>query len=566
MTQLIQSLNRPLANKLKEVVTPDEKIYFCIEGAKRNAIVGTDKKLVAISAGSFRGSISYSYSYDNIMDIKINPPLHGKYITMDIIAVNEDKELKPKLYFDPEQKKIIRQVLAKISSLSNTYTYKEEIKEIRAYKSKGKLVVPMKNILGKIFKETISHEEKVILSVSLGDTQGVVITDIRILLFKINEVDDTYKVGDFLLEDITDILYSVGIVTGQLQIITSDTTVLKKKLREQELLEVDNVISFSKKNYEGVMELVYKNLDTLVNGEEADRNDILNEAVSLEDLNIKKNGTDRSNKIKEKKIEKRRKKDKKIRKSEAPPSRGKKTNIFIDPKLEEVAVKLSKEILEEIYTDSQPFIYNYDIVKQIADEVVRHSFPELVSPELVDLVAAKIIGSIPKKNSADSFEKEETFIDEMDGFQENFDFVPGEEVNIDIDDFMVGEEDTGDTNKASSNNILKEKLDKFTSLKNISAALLLERKTGNLISQSFIEPGSYYKTCKIANKFLRANKKLSIFVKSPSQWLVEYQDGLIYLDKITVKYLLMIVGTKNSNFGTLKLFIEKIKKELKSKL
>jgi len=567
MSELIQNLSKPLANKCKEVITPEEKIYFCIEGARRNAIVGTNKKLVAISAGSFRGSTSYSYSYDNILDIKINPPLHGKYITMDIIAVNEDNEFKPKLYFDPDQKKILSQILNKISTLSNSYIYKEEIKEIRSYQSHVKLVVPMKNVLGKIFDKTVDPEEKIIICVSIGDHQGLVVSDKNIFIFKINEGEDKYKAGKFPLEDISEILYSAGIVTGQLQIVTPTSPVIKKKLREQELLEIDNILSFGKKNYEGVMEVVYQKLKKLVYGNEEEKKEILQEGDVIKESNLKKLSKRRESPVEEKIIEKENKLEKeKIEKKDKKTPARRKTGIIVDSKLEDVAVKLSKEILEEIYTDSQPFIYNREIVKQIAEEVVKHSFPELASSNLIDLVTNKILGSIPgEKVKKKGLNVEESFIEEIDSFSESSDFSSeNSQMDIDIDDFLTEDNDIKEERTITS--VIEVKLRDFTDLKNVCAALLMDRKTGKVISESLIEDGNYHESFRIANKFLKPNKKLNIFSRTPSQWLVEYEQGLIYLDKLTSKHLLMIVGTKDSNFGTLKLFIEKIKKDLKNNL
>ena len=220
MSELIQKISVPLLKKLKESIGKDEKIYFCIEGVKGNSLIGTNKKLYVITAGSFKGCLSYAYDYDNIQDIKITPPLYGPHITMNIIADKEDKELKPRLYFNVDQNELLKEVLTKISSISKSYTYIEPIKEMSITQSDTNFIVPMKNILGKMYKENIKSSEKVSLSLSLGDFQGLVITDKRVLIFKINEKNKTTKVGTFSLDEITAVEYSVGLVTGNLQIIT----------------------------------------------------------------------------------------------------------------------------------------------------------------------------------------------------------------------------------------------------------------------------------------------------------------------------------------------------------
>lgn len=574
MSKLIQKLSGSLGKKFKEVISPDETVYFCIQGAPGNAFIGTDRKLVAISAGSFKGTISYSYDYDNIVDIKIDPPLHGQYITLNIMAAREDKELKPKLYFETNQKKVLGKILAKISSLSNTYTYTEEMKEVSAHQTDIKLIVPMKNVLKEIFDETITSTDRYIICVSIGEHQGIVVTDQKVLIFKINETEETYETGEFLLDEIKQIDYSVGLVTGHLQIITPDVTVIEKRMREQDLININNIICFSKKNYAGLMEIVYKKLKEIVDADKEERENIFQDAARVKSSELKKRvekknlpgkklktSDEENEKIEEEKNRAKSKvKKQKPEKSSTRPAekRQNKNNL----NLEEIANKLSQDILAEIIEDEET-VYTKEVVKQITEEVLLYSFPDLISSGITATITDKVMGfldkKIPKKKV---FEKD--FLDESDEIPEEMDYViDSPAINIDTDAFLS---DNEEKIPEQTEPLLDAKLAEFTSLKNICGALLINSKTGNTVCSSIVDDEDYSRISNISNDFLKNLEKNKIFSNFPSQWNIEYNNGLLYLAKLTKNYFLVIAGNKDSNFGTLKVFIEKIKKELTSQL
>lgn len=572
MSKLIQKLSGSLGKKFKEIISPDETVYFCIQGAPGNAFIGTDKKLVAISAGSFKGTISYSYDYDNIVDIKVDPPLHGQYITLNIMAAREDKELKPKLYFDTNQKKLLGKILAKISSLSNTYTYTEEIKEVAAHQTDIKLIVPMKNVLKEIFDETVTSTDRYIICVSIGEHQGLVVTDQKVLIFKINETEETYETGEFLLDEIKQIVYSVGLVTGHLQIITPDVTVIEKRMREQDLININNIICFSKKNYAGLMEIVYKKLKEIVDADKKGRENIFQDATRVKSSELKKRlgkknlpekklktSNEENEKIEEEKNRAKTKvKKQKSEKSSTHTTRQNKNNL----NLEEIANKLSQDILAEIIEDEET-VYTKEVVKQITEEVLLYSFPDLISSGITATITDKVMDfldkKIPKKNF---FEKD--FLNELDEISEEMDYViDSPAINIDTDAFLS---DNEEKMPEQADQLLEAKLAEFTSLKNICGALLINSKTGNTVCSSLVDDEDYSGISNIANDFLKNLKKNKTFSNFPSQWNIEYDNGLLYLAKLTKNYFLVIAGNKDSNFGTLKVFIEKIKKELANQL
>ena len=688
MSELIQKISVPLLKKLKESIGKDEKIYFCIEGVKGNSLIGTNKKLYVITAGSFKGCLSYAYDYDNIQDIKITPPLYGPHITMNIIADKEDKELKPRLYFNVDQNELLKEVLTKISSISKSYTYIEPIKEMSITQSDTNFIVPMKNILGKMYKENIKSSEKVSLSLSLGDFQGLVITDKRVLIFKINEKNKTTKVGTFSLDEITAVEYSVGLVTGNLQIITPKVTVIKKKLKEQDLINVDNIVSFSKKNFGEIMEEVSKRLKELTkkNKESKEekatpelekkppkepvninvRSTVELEEISLDDISsITQKKEPSMVKVKEKPKPEEVKNIDEIFSSELTDiNKDQKTSKEIFPSMEDMAQKLSKEILEEIKFDEQQFYYTREIVKQIAQEVVKHSFPDMASSSLIDLITNYVmenlstpeifmddeeiseeifdvdnsdlntlpveeavdtlaVGYKPKEVIEKSSEEQEKKVEInqviLKILKEKISFVKINSLKKIINKRFSEKALSGELKKLNfskeeielillysnldnkelitpvstpvlpvtppsvtsssitppppktkktKNPVVEKKLAEFTSLKNISAALLVDTKDGNIIYKSIIEDGPYEKVSNVGNSCVKTIKAspLALAKSFVPQWKAEYEKGIIYLEEVNTKYVLMIIGTEKSNFGTLKLFIEKNKEALKKAL
>ncbi len=624
MSELIQKISASLVKKFKEIANPDEKIHFCIEGIKGNALIGTNKKVYSITSGSFKGTICYCYSYDNIADIKLIPPLHGDNITLSIIPQKKDnKELKQRLYFQPEQNNLLKQVLAKISSLSKTYTYIEPIKEISLHQSSTEFIVPMKNVLGKLYEKHIKSSEKVVICISIGDHQGLVCTNERLIIFKITE-DKISKIGIFPLEEILDVEYSVGLVTGYLQIITPKVHVIKKKLREQELINIENIISFGKKNYGELMEDVSKRLEALIKNARRKKDtsrEIKNVSEQREEETVIK---DKKN-IFEEEIE-----EITLEYEEDPFQDIEEINSKLAqenmPPLDELAQKLSEEIIEEIKSDEQSFYYSRDIVKQISQEVVKHSFPELISSTLPDNITELVMkylaqGNVKNIRTDDNLSEETRELN-------NFDNI--EIAELDFDEFSIEPEETPkvstkpalpartvekttitpwkegkgknfvksaqsiqvSTDKVKSVTSLKsagnkeakseykgkvsvqkipaveKKLADFTALKNISAALLVDGKYGNIVCKSVVEAVNYDKPSKIASdiiKFIKSSRESAKGNFIP-QWKTEYEQGIVYIEEINLNYLLMIVGTEKSNFATLKMFIEKHKEELKKEL
>ena len=625
MSELIQKISASLVKKFKEIANPDEKIHFCIEGVKGNALIGTNKKVYSITSGSFKGTICYSYSYDNIVDIKVIPPLHGDNITLSIIPQKyDDKELKQRLYFQPEQNNLLKQILAKISSLSKTYTYIEPIKEISMHQGSNEFIVPMKNILGKLYEKNVKASEKVFICLSIGDHQGIVCTNERLLIFKINE-DKTSKTGIFPLEEINDIEHSIGLVTGYLQIITPKVKVIKKKLREHELINIENIISFGKKNYGELMDDVYKRLEEII------KNARRKKDTSRE---IKKSSDDRE--FEEKKISKENKKNSKSVENESnelPVKNIDELEAEQDmeeiipsplqediPSLGELAQKLSEEIIEEIKSDEQSFYYSIDIVKQISMEVVKHSFPDLMSGPLPDNITELVMKYLAQHN----FKKTPCEDNMLVEFDESGDFDNIEFAELDFDEFSVDLEEVSkenvltpiksspparinteeankekgkasiksarvNTERVKSGTSLKtdgakevkkvkfstqkisaveKKLGNFTSLKNISAALLVDGKYGAIVCKSTVEAANYDKSSRVATdiiKFIKSSRQAAKGTFIP-QCKTEYEQGIVYIEELNLNYLLMIVGTEKSNFATLKMFIEKHKEELKKEL
>lgn len=115
---------------------------------------------------------------------------------------------------------------------------------------------------------------------------------------------------------------------------------------------------------------------------------------------------------------------------------------------------------------------------------------------------------------------------------------------------------------------VEKKLGNFTSLKNISAALLVDGKYGSIICKSVIEAANYDKSSRVATDIIKVIKSSRLAAKGKfiPQWKTEYEQGIVYIEEINLNYLLMIVGTEKSNFATLKMFIEKHKEELKKEL
>jgi len=616
MSELIQKISASLVKKFKEIANPDEKIHFCIEGVKGNALIGTNKKVYSITSGSFKGTLCYSYSYDNIMDIKVIPPLHGDNITLSIIPQKEDnKELKQRLYFQPDQNNLLKQILAKISSLSKTFTYIEPIKEISLHQSSNEFIVPMKNVLGKLYEKHVKSSEKVVICISIGDHQGLVCTSERLLIFKITE-DKTSKIGVFPLEEIVDLEYSIGLVTGYLQIITPKVNVIKKKLREQELINIDNIISFGKKNYGELMEDVSKRLEVLIkNARRKNVSDHGEEGKIIED---KQN-------IVEEEIEK---VTLEYAEETVPDIEEILSNPVKEdmPSLYELAQKLSEEIIDEIKSDEQSFYYSRDIVKQISQEVVKHSFPELISSTLPENITELVMKYLAQRNAKNVQDSENS----SEEIPELNDFDNIEIAELDFDEFFIeldekpevslesarttlpankikaeaSKEEKGKTSvkpaqavQTSANKVkpvssmksigtkeakskdkgkvsaqkipvVEKKLANFTALKNISAALLLDGKYGTIVCKSVVEAVNYDKPSRVASDIIKIIKSSREAAKGNfiPQWKTEYEHGIVYIEEINLNYLLMIVGTEKSNFATLKMFIEKHKEELKKEL
>ncbi len=621
MSELIQKISASLVKKFKEIANPDEKIHFCIEGVKGNALIGTNKKVYSITSGSFKGTLCYSYTYDNIVDIKVIPPLHGDNITLSIIPQkSDDKELKQRLYFQPEQNNLLKQILTKISSLSKTYTYIEPMKEISLHQSSTEFIVPMKNILGKLYEKHVKSSEKVFICISIGDHQGLVCTGDRLIIFKITE-DKTSKIGIFPLEEIVDVEHSIGLVTGYLQIITPKVNVIKKKLREQELMNIDNIISFGKKNYGELMEDVSKRLEALIKNARRKKEpsrEIKNVSEQREEEKIREN---KKNTV-EQEIDKvsLEYKEEPVRDIEEIVSDTLQEDM---PPLDELAQKLSEEIIEEIKSDEQSFYYSRDIVKQISQEVVKHSFPELIASPLPDTITELVMKYLAQRNlknvPANDNPSEE--IEELNDF-DNIEIA-----ELDFDEFSVELGDSGkdflesvppavdkikresprdekgktsvksvqpmqvstdkvkslpslkpagtkesklkDRGKVSPQKIavVEKKLANFTALKNISAALMIDGN-GAIVCKSIVEGANYDKPSRVASdiiKFIKSSKEAAKGTFIP-QWKTEYEQGIVYIEEINLNYLLMIVGTEKSNFATLKMFIEKHKEELKKEL
>ncbi|MEQ8189674.1 MAG: PH domain-containing protein [Candidatus Eremiobacterota bacterium] len=619
MSELIQKISASLVKKFKEIANADEKIHFCIEGVKGNALIGTNKKVYSITSGSFKGTLCYSYVYDNIIDIKVIPPLHGDNITLSIIPQKyDDKELKQRLYFQPEQNNLLKQILAKISSLSKTYTYIEPMKEISLHQSSTEFIVPMKNVLGKVYEKNIKSSEKVIICISIGDHQGLVCTNERLLIFKITE-DKTSKTGVFPLEEILDIEYSIGLVTGYLQIITPKVNVIKKKLREQELMNIDNIISFGKKNYGELMEEVSKRLEVLIKNAKR-KKDTSIEIKNISKEKEEKRKENRKNMV-EKEIDEMEVEDMELPCQNVDEIVSDMSQEDMLP-LDELSQKLSEEIIEEIKSDEQSFYYSRDIVKQISLEVVKHSFPELISGKLPDTITELVMKYLAQRNLK-NVPANDNLLEEYDELN---DFDNIEIAALDFDEFSVeaeapdtspvkaappaagkikseySREEKGKTSvkavqsfqagtdkvktvsslKSTGSkeikskgkfsppkiSVVEKKLANFTSLKNISAALLVDGKSGSIICKSAVEAADYDKSSGIAIdiiKFIKSSRQ-AVRGNFIPQWKTEYEHGIVYIEEINLNYLLMIVGTEKSNFATLKMFIEKHKEELKKEL
>jgi predicted regulator of Ras-like GTPase activity (Roadblock/LC7/MglB family) len=244
------------------------------------------------------------------------------------------------------------------------------------------------------------------------------------------------------------------------------------------------------------------------------------------------------------------------------------------PSLDELAQKLSEEIIEEIKSDEQSFYYSIDIVKQISLEVVKHSFPDLIFGTLPDNITELVMKYLAQHN----LKKIPCDDNMLEEFDESNDFDNIELAELDFDDFSVDLEEVNkekektsikssssarintdkikteiskeevnkekgkasiksapsfqvNTDKVKSGTSLKsdgnkevkkgkfstqkisaveKKLGNFTSLKNISAALLVDGKYGSIVCKSTVEGANYDKSSRVATDIIK-------FIKSSRQ-------------------------------------------------
>jgi len=104
--------------------------------------------------------------------------------------------------------------------------------------------------------------------------------------------------------------------------------------------------------------------------------------------------------------------------------------------------------------------------------------------------------------------------------------------------------------------IFGSKLDEFASHKMVSEVLLVQAETGNIVksSQTFSSQ-TFADIVAKGVSFVRTWQKMDY-------WVIEYQQGLIFVKLIARNLILVVIGGMGSNFGALRFVIDRNEKSL----